>query len=142
MARYNSFIGCRNALVKQLTKLAVLISHRCLLHPPPLVDLARDRKISGFFLPFSFVGGFFQAGAILAENVERFDRVSVQRPNCLHSGDYRWATILVCLRRRCLRRYFMCGALAFAQPTYTSRLHPAVIMADQDAPTASNEENL
>ena len=24
--------------------------HGCLLHPPPLVDLARDRKISGFFL--------------------------------------------------------------------------------------------
>jgi hypothetical protein len=25
--------------------------HGCLLHPPPLVDLARDLTISGFFLP-------------------------------------------------------------------------------------------
>src|SRR5690606_20007377 len=30
----------------------------CLLHPPPLVDLARDLTISGFFLPFFMMGVF------------------------------------------------------------------------------------
>src|SRR5690606_17109079 len=51
---YNSVIGCRNA-PEEVHRSAVLISHRCLLHPPPLVDLARSRKASGFFLPFSGV---------------------------------------------------------------------------------------
>ena len=68
-------IGCRNALgavpnpesvavhppwciavtylqshTSKVAGLTLRTCHDCLLHPPPLVDLAQDRKILGFFL--------------------------------------------------------------------------------------------
>ena len=42
----------RSRLKQQVRNAHCATCQGCLLHPPPLVDLARDRKISGFFLFF------------------------------------------------------------------------------------------
>ncbi len=56
---YTLVIGCRSVIAKGKPSTRRLRFHLssptcpgCLLHPPPLVDLTRDRKISGFFLVF------------------------------------------------------------------------------------------
>src|SRR5690554_5421339 len=68
---YNSFIGCRNAIAEGKPSKATLQSRSlepkcsgrpacqgCLLHPPPLVDLARDLRSRAFFLKSPCTHGF------------------------------------------------------------------------------------
>ncbi|WP_235551086.1 hypothetical protein, partial [Bordetella bronchiseptica] len=70
---------------------AIPTCHGCLLHPPPLVDLARDRKISGFFFaatrgaPYAVAArirliGVFPEVSLLREGGKLYNRLDGSRP--------------------------------------------------------------